>query len=250
MNIVVDLDGVVYRGDASIPGSSDALQRARDHGARIWFVTNNSTRTPDDVVAKVRRLTGFDCEFGSVVTSAQAAASMLGLADSPVFVLGSPSIGEALASEALVTTDDPDQARAVVVGMDRALTYDRLAGAVSAVRGGARFVATNIDPTYPVEAGFQPGSGAIVAAVATAAERSPEVAGKPNEATRRLLEKKGVDAAWVVGDRVDTDVALAEGNPGWRSVLVLTGVTGPDDSPGAADHVVRDLAAAMDLILE
>jgi ribonucleotide monophosphatase NagD (HAD superfamily) len=114
---------------------------------------------------------------------------------------------------------------------------------------GARFIATNTDPTFPIADGLLPGGGACVAAVQVTTGVDPEVAGKPHPPMRNLLRAKGIGEAWVIGDRVDTDIALARAEPDWTSVLVLTGVTGPGRSSDGADHTVPDLAAAVDLVL-
>lgn len=249
MNLVCDLDGVVYRGHTVLPGSAEALRRAQDVGIALWFATNNSTRTPEQVHDKLRDVAGADIPLHNIVTSPQSAASLLTAEDHPAFVLGSEAIGRALVAEGISLTRDAAEAGSVVVGMDFDLNYERLAAACGAVSRGARFVATNTDPTYPVDGGLLPGSGALVAAVATASGRQPEVAGKPNEAMRALLRRRGVDSAWVVGDRLDTDVALAANEDGWKSILVLTGVTDGDEDTSAADHVVADLAAAVNLLL-
>lgn len=249
MNLVCDLDGVVYRGHAGIPGSGEALRRAERAGFHIWFATNNSTGTPAQVQAKLKDLTGFETDPASIVTSAQAAASMIGPEDHPALVFGSEAISEALAEVGASTTESPGEAASVVVGLDRRLNYERLAAACDAVRAGARFVATNVDPTFPIDGGFLPGSGTMVAAVVAATDVQPEVAGKPHLPMRRLLRSRGVDRAWVVGDRLDTDIALATEEEGWRSVLVLTGVARTGDDATAADHVAPDLVAAIDIVL-
>jgi 4-nitrophenyl phosphatase len=250
MNLVCDLDGVVYRGEELIPGSDAALQTAAEAGLRLWFVTNNSTRTPIEVRDKIRRVTGYEPSEEQIVTSSQAAASMVSGEEGPAYVLGSAAIDQALAEVGIQTTSDPKEARTVLVGMDRALTYERLAGAVSAVRLGARFIATNDDPTFPVEDGFEPGSGAMVAAVSVASGFRPEIAGKPHRPMQELLSSRVAGPAWVIGDRIDTDIALAAGRTDWRSIVVLTGVTTSDDEVDAADHVALDLAGAVDLVLD
>ena len=249
MNLVCDLDGVVYRGDSVLPGSAEALRRAQVRGVVLWFVTNNSTKTPEQVVEKLRNIAGVDVPLRNIVTSSQSAACLLTAETHPAFVFGSEAIGLALEAEGVSLTKDATEAGSVVVGMDFDLNYEKLAAACGAISRGARFVATNTDPTYPVAGGFLPGSGALVAAVATATGRRPEVAGKPNAAMRALLKRRGIDNAWVVGDRLDTDVALAASEEGWKSILVLTGVTDSGDDISTADHVVPDLAAAVDFLL-
>ena len=250
MNLVCDLDGVVYRGHSVLPGSAEALRRVQAAEIPLWFATNNSTRTPEQVRDKIRDVAGVDVPLRSIVTSPQSAACLLTAETHPAFVFGSEAIGRALEAEGISLTRDATEAGSVVVGMDFDLNYERLAAACGAIRRGARFIATNTDPTYPVDGDLLPGSGALVAAVAAATGRQPEVAGKPNEAMRALLRRRGIDSAWVVGDRLDTDVALAAGEDGWKSILVLTGVTGVGDDTSAADYVVPDLAAAVNLLLD
>jgi HAD superfamily hydrolase (TIGR01450 family) len=249
MNVICDIDGVVYRGDRLLPGSDRALRRLLDAGVDLWFVTNNSTRSPAYISEKIARVTGVEVSPGSIVTSSQAAVRMLGEDRGPVIVLGGEGIHAALADAGIGTTDEPGEATALLVGLDRDLSYDRLARAADAVRMGARFIATNTDPTFPIADGLLPGGGACVAAVQVTTGVEPEIAGKPHQPMRELLRARGIGEAWVVGDRVDTDVALARAEPDWKSILVMTGVTGPESAAGAADHVVPDLSSAVDLVL-
>ena len=248
MNVICDIDGVIYRGDRLLPGSDLALRRLRDAGVTVHFATNNSAKSPLTVSEKITRITGVDIEPESIVTSSQAAVGLLGDDPGPVMVLGSEGIVAALAEAGIGLTEDPSVAKALLVGLDFDLTYDRLTRAADAVRFGARFIATNTDPTFPVADGLLPGGGAMVAAVRATTGVEPEVAGKPNDPMRALLRAKGIREAWVIGDRVDTDIALARAEPDWTSILVLTGVTGPEGT-GDADFVVPDLAAAVDLVL-
>ena len=250
MSIICDLDGVVYRGEQLIPGSDTALKDAQAAGLGLYFATNNSTRTPIDVAEKLERVAGFQVDPASIVTSSQAAASILSSKDFPIYVLGSKAILAAMDEAGVETTAVPEAAGSVVVGMDWDLTYDKLAKAASSVRNGARFIATNTDATYPAENQTLPGSGAIVAAIATAAGVNPEVAGKPHVPMRRLLQSKVAGAAWVIGDRLETDIALAVGIESWKSVIVLTGIAAPDDDLAEADYVAADLRKAVDLVLD
>jgi HAD superfamily hydrolase (TIGR01450 family) len=248
MTVICDIDGVVYRGDELLPGSDTALKRLVEAGVDLYFATNNSTKTPVTVAERITTMTGVPIAPGSVVTSSEAAVGLLGDEEHPVMVLGSDGITTALAQAGLELTDEPTEARAVLVGLDWDFNYPRLTRAADAVRAGARFIATNTDPTYPVAGGLLPGGGAMVAAVQATTGVIPEIAGKPHRPMRALLRARGIGAAWVIGDRVDTDIALAEAEPDWTSILVLTGVTTLDEGHGA-DHVVPDLAAAVDLVL-
>ncbi len=248
MNVICDIDGVVYRGDRLIPGSDRALRRLLDAGAGLWFATNNSTSSPAMVAEKLARVSGVVVGPDAIVTSSQAAVHLLGHTGGPVMVLGGEGIHSALADAGLAVTEDPSATAALLVGLDRDLSYDRLARAADAVRFGARFIATNVDPTFPTSDGLLPGGGACVAAVQATTGIEPEVAGKPNAPMRSLLRARVPGAAWVIGDRLDTDIALASHEPDWTSILVLTGVTDGDPT-GEADHVEPDLSAAVDRVL-
>ena len=249
IEVICDLDGVLYRGDLAVPGAPEALRRLTENQARITYVTNNSTRTPAQAATKIEVVTGVSTDPSQVVTSSQAAASLLTLEDQPTMAVGEKGVVDALAQFGVEMTEDPEKAGSVVVGLDRNVTYDTIARASAAVRSGARFLATNTDPTLPTATGFLPGAGALVAAIATAAGRDPEVAGKPHQAIRDLVRSRGIKEAWVVGDRMDTDIALATAEPEWCSILVLTGASTIDHDVSAADHVVPDFESAVDLVL-
>lgn len=246
--VLCDLDGVVYRGSKPVSGAPEALERLLDSGVQLFFITNNSTRTPEATAAKITDLTGVDIGGDQVLTSSQAAVTMLDESDGPVLVVGEIGLSDVVDGAGHRVTTDPMEARSVVVGLTRSLTYETIAGAMQAIRNGARFIATNDDTTFPTEDGLAPGCGAIVAAIAAATDTSPEVAGKPNPAMRDLIRSKVEGEAWIIGDRLDTDIALAHGEDGWRSVLVLTGISSREGA-GDADHVVADFPAAVDLVL-
>lgn len=251
MNVLCDLDGVIYRGGSVLPGVPDALERLLESASNVFFITNNSTRTAAATAEKIADLTGVEVGADQVLTSAQAAMTMIGPEDGPVLVVGEDGLREAVAAEGIGLTDDPTQAGAVVVGLTRSLTYDLITRAMQAILNGARFIATNDDTSFPTEDGLAPGCGAIVAAIAASSETEPEVAGKPNRPMRDLIKSKLDGPAWIIGDRADTDIALAVGEPDWRSILVLTGIAGGEPaSDSGADHVVADFPAAVDLVLD
>ncbi|MDX1449649.1 MAG: HAD-IIA family hydrolase [Acidimicrobiia bacterium] len=242
--LICDLDGVVYLGDEEIPGAGGALRRLDDAGWQLLFCTNNATRTPRQTADKIRRLTGYGVEPGQVATSAQAAATLLQPSDR-VFVVGGEGLVEAVAGVAEVTTDWR-AADVVVVGLDPHLSYERLSGAVLAIGNGARFLASNHDPTYPAPEGLRPGAGAIVEAIAHATARRPEIAGKPHIPMQRLLADRARGNVWIVGDRDDTDLAMGRA-AGWRTARVATGVR--DESATPPDIEAADLAAVVDHLL-
>jgi 4-nitrophenyl phosphatase len=230
--VACDLDGVVWRGHLPIASAASGIAALRDSGLRVAFVSNNSNSPVNDVVAKLGHM-GVRATAADVVTSAMAAAWLLAHslpAGARVLVAGGPGVREALADAGLAAVDD-GPADAVVVGFHRDFDYDGLDRASRAVREGARFVATNLDATYPVPGGLIPGAGSLVAAVATAAGATPEVAGKPEAPTVGLIRERYGDVGVVVGDRPSTDGALAAAL-GWPFALVLSGVTAAVAPPG------------------
>lgn len=250
MTVLCDLDGVIYRGQDVLPGVPEGLRRLAGAGFEVYFITNNSTRSPETGAAKITGVTGIEVDPEHVLSSSLAAVSLLGSGDGPVLTVGEEGVVDAVARAGLQTTDDPLAARSVLVGLTRDLSYELLSRAMTAIRNGARFIATNDDTTFPTEHGLAPGCGAIVAAIAAASGVAPVVAGKPHQPMRDLIRSRGVVDAWVIGDRVETDVALATAEPGWRSILVLTGVTPAEDAADSgADFVTVDFPGAVDLVL-
>ena len=233
--IVFDLDGVVYHGNEALPGAGRALHALSDLGWRLVMATNNSTRSPAEVAAKIDALTGYPATAVHVVTSALAAASYVQGRSETAFIVGEPALEDAVRGVGIAVVDDWREADTVVVGVDFDISYDTMDGAAKAIRSGAAFVATNTDATYPTPDGLSIGSGAIVAAIATASGCQPTVCGKPERPMRSLIaEHVTGPEVWVVGDRPETDVAMAVAE-GWRSILPLTGVTS-DTSGRALSH--------------
>ena len=226
---VFDLDGVVYVDHMGVPGAGETLAFLERSGHQVLFATNNSSRAVDAVVEKIRTRTGFAARPEAVITSGLAGADLLRGDDETCLVLGSPGLEQTLESAGIAVTADHAHATTLVVGLDRGLSYERLAGAVLAVRRGARFIATNDDATYPTPDGQYPGCGALVAAVERATGATPIVCGKPHGPMRTLIERKIEHPdVWMVGDRPETDLALAA-RAGWGKILALTGVAGVAD---------------------
>ena len=250
---LLDLDGVVYVGPQPVTGAAQALADARTAGMRLAFVTNNASRSPATVAAHLAEL-GIPAQDAEVVTSAQAAASVIRDRLGPaatVLVTGSPALRETVEAAGLrpVSSAD-DRPDAVVQGFWAQLCYQDLAEAAVAVRGGALWVATNVDATLPSPRGLLPGNGSLVGVVATASGHKPIVAGKPElplhaEGVRRLDAKNPL----VVGDRLDTDIEGANA-AATDSLLVMTGVTtGVELLNASAEHrptyLGRDLRALL-----
>lgn len=240
---VLDLDGVVWVGDQVVPGAASAVDRLRRRGIRPVFVTNNSAPTVGELVAKLGAA-GIAGAPDDVVTSAQAAATLVPRG-SRVLVVAGPGAAEALVARGVQIVTEPP-VDVVLVGLDRSVDYDALTAATRAVLAGARLLGTNDDPTYPSPDGPAPGAGALLAAVATATGVTPEVAGKPHDAMVRLLAARAVGGVeLVVGDRPSTDGLLAR-RLGAPFALVLTGVTGTDDVVPPPDVVAATLADVVD----
>lgn len=246
---MLDLDGVVYRGDGAVDHAAEALSEAAGHGMRLAYVTNNASRTPADVVAKLRAL-AMPTEDDSVVTSAQAAGRLVAdrvPAGSHVLVVGGAGLVQALEERGLVPVrsaeDDP---AAVVQGFSPDLGWAQLAEGAYAVAAGVPWIASNTDTSIPTERGMAPGNGTFVAAVAAASGGVPEVAGKPyaplfDETVLRV----GGERPLIVGDRLDTDIEGAN-NVGADSLLVFTGVCDLDTAVAAGPYA-RPTFLAPDL---
>ena len=246
---VLDLDGVVWLAGHPIEGSPDAISRLKAAGERVVFLTNNSGPTVAEYVERLRRA-GVPAAPDELATSAQAAASLLE-AGSSAAVIGDPGVNEALAARQVKVVPVSAHPDAIVVGRSVTLDYDELAVASTAIREGARFVATNTDSTFPTPDGLLPGAGALVAFLRVASGREPEVAGKPNPAIANLVRARYGTVDVVVGDRPDTDGRFAR-LVGSRFLLVLSGVTTKADLPTdpAPDQVSDNLAQAVTEYLE
>ena len=284
MTWAVDLDGVVWLAGRAIPGSAEAVAALRSAGERVVFLTNNSGPLIAEHLEALSRV-GVDCPPDDLTTSAQAAASMLGPGSSAA-VIGAAGIHEALQVRGvkIVRTDEsPD---ALVVGRSVDLDYWALAAAAAAVRDGARFVATNTDATFPVGSagghragtenkgagtankgpgtankgadaqrssgveGLLPGAGALVAFIATASGRRPEVAGKPQAPMAALVKERYGRLSVVAGDQPDTDGLFAKTTAA-KFALVLSGVTRQSDLPvqPVPDLVGADLLSVVEQFL-
>lgn len=250
-NVVLDLDGVVYLAGTGIPGAGEALAEAGSRGYRLVFATNAAIRTPHQAAARIEELTGYPARPDQVVTSAMAASALLDGTDSPIYPVGEPGLAQTLEGAGFRLTEDPLEAGAVVAGLDLDFHYDRLRGAMRAIRNGARLIGTNPDTTYPTPDGPWPGGGALIAAIEAASGRPAEFAGKPYPPMQEAVAARlGPGPTWVVGDRPETDLALAKARS-WKAVLVLTGiVTDPAEVPAEfrPDHVlasIRDLPGLL-----
>ena len=229
---LLDLDGVIYKGPAAVPGAIDALTRARQAGMRLAFVTNNASRSPSAIAAQLSRL-GLPAAAADVVTSAQAAARLIAERfppGSPVLACGAMGLRLALRARGLrPVSTAAEHPVAVAQGWSPDLDYGLLTEAGLAIRAGALFVATNTDATLPTPRGLQPGNGSLVQVLVTATGVEPIVAGKPRLPVHaEAMARTGARRPLVIGDRLDTDIEGAAAG-GADSLLVLTGVSKPID---------------------
>jgi HAD superfamily hydrolase (TIGR01450 family) len=238
--LLFDLDGTIYRGEEPVPGASQAVDAARTHNVTVRFVTNNASRGPDEVASHLTRI-GIQAAPDEVSTSAQAAAAVLADKLQPgttVLVVGSEALVHEVELKNLTTTRTySDAVQAVVQGLSKDAGWRDLAEACVAIRAGALWVACNVDPTLPTERGPLPGNGSFVAALRTATDSEPLVAGKP--ATPLMDEAQrsaNASAPLVVGDRLDTDIAGAVA-AGLDSLLVFSGVSTPQELLDATEDM-------------
>lgn len=263
--LICDLDGVVYRGARACPGAVEGLRQARSAGLPVLFLTNNAARLPGEVAEHLQSL-GVQAHTDEVLNSSQVAASYLRQhypvpEGRSVLAIGGPGVSAALEHEGLRPvrpSEVPEQGgtdavAAIVQGLGTGVGWVDLTEATYAVTAGAFWIATNTDATLPTERGQAAGNGALVAAVAHAAGRHPDVVtGKPHAPAFEIaLQRLKLPAGEVlmVGDRLDTDIEGAN-RAGLGTALVLTGVHGRADLDGAGsdqqpDHIaatLRDLA--------
>ena len=243
MTWILDLDGVVWLGSTPIPGAVEAITALRSAGNTVVFVTNFSASPIAELHDKLRR---FGIDAGDdVITSSMAVATLVQSGERVLLCAGA-GVREALEARHIDVVDR-GPADAVIVGYHTTFDYERMRVASTAVREGARLLATNDDATYPSADGLRPGTGAILAGIERASGQRAVIAGKPYAPMVALLRERHGPEGTMVGDRPDTDGRLARAL-GYRWALVLSGVTtslepAPDPRP---DVVAASLAALVD----
>ncbi|MGZ8626530.1 MAG: HAD-IIA family hydrolase [Actinomycetota bacterium] len=247
--LLFDLDGVLYRGDEPLPHARETMGALREAGSRMVFLTNNSSRTPEQVAAKLEAM-GIAAASSEVVTSALATAELLAPRGGTAYVVGQDGIRTALADAGIrIVGGEPERVDHVVVGVDVEATYATLRTACVLVQRGARLVATNPDRSFPAAGALWPGAGALLAVITETTGAPAEVVGKPFAPLFETARGRvGATRPLVVGDRLDTDIAGAE-VMGWDSLLVLTGVTTAEDlaaAPERPTYVAADLRALVE----
>ncbi|MGH7358578.1 MAG: HAD-IIA family hydrolase [Candidatus Rokuibacteriota bacterium] len=250
---IFDLDGTLYVGERLVPGARAAVLALRAAGRRVCFLSNKPIQSRADYAAKLTRL-GIPAALDEVINSSYVLGRYLAgqTPGARCFVIGEPPLVEELRAAGLAPVDDA-RVDYVVVAFDRTFDYRKLDVALQAVkRHGARLVGTNPDRTCPVEGGEIPDAAGMIGAVeGVTGRRVAPIVGKPSPITLGIaLDRLGLPAGEcaVVGDRLETDIAMAR-SAGLASVLVLTGVTRPDDPEIARwrpDHVIASLSALLD----
>lgn len=252
-HLLIDMDGVLWRGAEPVAGLADFFASLRRRRIGFVLLTNNASKTPAHYV---ERLTGYGIAVtpAEIITSAQATADYLAgqcAPGTPVYVIGMAGLRQAMAERGFQLLDaaaEPGSVRYVVVGWDYHLNYEDLAQATLHIRAGAGFVGSNPDRTWPSERGLLPGAGAILAALQAATDVEPTVVGKPSPLMFQIaLRRLGAAASTVamLGDRLETDI-LGGHDAGLTTILVLSGVTTPADlaaSPFQPDLVFDDITA-------
>ncbi len=264
IGLIFDMDGVIYRGKEPVEGAGELIRFLKEKGIPFIFLTNNSTKDPSMYREKLLSM-GIDVPEEVIVTSGLATRLYMERHMEPgkVFVIG----GDGLHREmerlgwGIVGIDDArkglwKEVKYVVVGLDPALTYEKLKYATLAIRNGARFIGTNPDTTYPAEEGLYPGAGSIIAALRASTDVEPIIIGKPNEPAYEVARSRlNADEIWMVGDRLDTDIAFAK-RFGMKAVMVLTGVSTLKDveetgtRPDLVIPSVKELLDYMETVME
>jgi NagD protein len=223
---LMDMDGVLVHEEQALPGAADFLQALRDNDLPFLVLTNNSIYTRRDLAARLRA-SGLDVPEESIWTSALATAGFLEdqRPGGTAFVIGEAGLTTALYSSGYTMTERaPDY---VVLGETRTYSFERITTAIRLILGGARFIATNPDPTGPSADGVLPATGSVAALISRATGVEPYYVGKPNPLMMRSA-LNAIDAhsetTAMIGDRMDTDI-VAGLEAGLHTILVLTGVT-------------------------
>jgi len=248
--LILDLDGVLWRDNTPIGDLPAIFAEIRSRNWSVILATNNATLSADQYIEKLANF-GVYLERRQIVNSSQATASYLRQRHpngGPVFVVGEQGLKIELAAQGFYDSDlEP---LAVVVGLDRTITYEKLKKAGLLVRAGAPFIATNPDKTYPTPEGLVPGSGVFVGAVQAASDVDPVIIGKPEPEMYRLaLHRMGLlpEQVLVVGDRLETDIAGAQ-KLKCRTALVLSGVSTLEQAQSwhpAPEYIAENLSTLL-----
>jgi 4-nitrophenyl phosphatase len=248
--LILDMDGVLWRGSEAIGDLQSIFRQINRIGWKVIFATNNASRTIQQYVNYLSSF-GIQSESWQIITSSTAALAYLTNLfpqGGPIYIIGEQGLIEACTEQGFYQSTR--NSLAVVAGIDRKLTYDKLKTATLLIRSGVPFIGTNPDRTFPTPQGLVPGAGSILAALSAACDVSPIIMGKPEPAMYQIaLERLNLPAedVLVVGDRPETDIAGAQ-KLGCRTALVLSGVTNNEQARAwqpAPDMIIEDLASLV-----
>ncbi len=252
---LMDMDGVLVQEEQALPGAAEFIGGLRERGLPFLVLTNNSIYTRRDLAARLRA-SGLEVPEESIWTSALATAGFLEdqRPGGTAFVIGEAGLTTALHSAGYTMTDrNPDY---VILGETRTYSFERITRAIRLILGGARFIATNPDPTGPSTDGVLPATGSVAALISRATGVDPYYVGKPNPLMMRSA-LNAIDAhsesTAMIGDRMDTDI-VAGLEAGLHTILVLTGVTGPSEverfpyRPSQIVDGIGDLVEQLDAV--
>jgi 4-nitrophenyl phosphatase len=254
---IVDLDGTVYRGGDPLPGAARTVERFRDAGLDVLFLSNNPTKSR---TAYVDRLAGMDipADESEILSAGTVTTAYLRdeHAEDAVFPIASPGLRDQLEAGGLDLVDEPAAAEVLLASWKRDFDYDDMCDAIAALDGDTPFVGSDPDVLIPTGEGESvPGSGAIIGAVSVVAKRDPDIVlGKPAARTTEMaLDRLGAHAGecLLVGDNLETDIAMGEAAD-MTTALVLTGASSRADIADAdatPDHVLDSLSAVPDALL-
>ncbi len=253
-NIIFDMDGVLHVGKTPVPGAIEALAKIRKKGVKLFFLTNNGEHTREFFVERLRGF-GFEAHVEEMYSSSYGVARYVdeNLKGKTVFTFSEGMRGELEKNG--IAIDNTNKAEVVVASLDIHLTYDKLVAAFQAIIGGAVFLASNDDASYPVENGvLKPGAGAITAALEKSTGRKPTIIGKPQPYLLDIIVKQhGLDKeeTLMVGDRLETDILMAK-QEGLKSCFVLSGVSRKEEieKTGLKPDFVLESIAELPKVLE
>jgi 4-nitrophenyl phosphatase len=251
--LILDMDGVLYRGNQALPGGREFLAWLDERGVKYLMLTNNSVRTPRGWSEKLAAM-GMAVSGDRIMTAAQATAAhlrKLAPQGATVYIIGGRGLSEAVLDDSGGRFElDERHPDFVLVGLDPEFTYEKMKRGCQAIRAGARFIASNPDTTFPVEDGIAPGAGAIVASLVACTSVQPLVIGKPELVAFELaLERLGADrgATAMLGDRLDTDI-LGGQRAGLTTLMVLTGISTPEELASCSRKPDYTFAGLPDLM--
>ena len=250
--VILDMDGVVFRGQKPIEGAKEAVARLVKEKREVFFLTNNGSRTRKHFAEKLGKA-GIKVSEDHVYSTSYGAVRYIldNFPGKTAYVINENAREEF--TRAGIVCEESEKAGVVVVEFDRQFTYDKMSIAFRAILNGAVFIATNEDPSFPVEDGLLPGAGAIVAALAYSTGKKPVVLGKPEPYMLELISSEhGVrkENTLMVGDKLETDILMAK-KEGMRSALVLTGISSRIEAmrgrikPDAIVESIKDIPSAI-----